>query len=56
MKSDFYTTKEVAAKLKLSAATVARLERSGELQGTRFGGSLRFSAQAIAALIERGKQ
>jgi excisionase family DNA binding protein len=42
--------------LKLSTQTVARLERDGELEGTRVGGSLRFSAEAVEALLKRGSK
>ena len=54
--SQFFTTKEVAAVLKLSTQTVYRMERDGELEGTRVGGSLRFSAEAVEALLKRGSK
>lgn len=50
------TGREVAEHLAVSLATVERLVRAGELTKVRVGGSIRFEACDVDALVERGKQ
>ena len=45
------TATEVAELLRVSRSTVTRLVNRGELECVRFGGSVRFRSNAVAALI-----
>lgn len=48
------TTREVAGMLAISAQTVRRLVRAGELRAVRVGGSVRFRIDDVAELVRRG--
>lgn len=49
------TIQEVAERLTVSRATVRRLIQTGQLPRIKVGGSVRFEAPDVQALIERGK-
>lgn len=55
-KTQLMTTIAVAQRLAVSPATVKRLSRNGELRRVAVGGSVRFQAADVEALIERGKR
>lgn len=48
-------TREVAERLGVSTRTVERLAKAGELVRVRIGGSTRFSAADVDALVERSR-
>jgi excisionase family DNA binding protein len=48
------TTREVAGLLAISAQTVRRLVRAGDLRAVRVGGSVRFRTDDVAELVRRG--
>ena len=49
-------TRDVAEALGVSTRTVERLATTGELKRIRIGGSTRFSAADVEALVERSRQ
>lgn len=54
--SALLTVRDVAALLAVSAVTVRRLVRAGDLRSIRIGGSIRFDRGEIEALVARGTQ
>lgn len=47
---------DVAAILRVDPRTVRRLHHSGRLETIRIGGSVRFTVDAVAKLVESGRQ
>lgn len=50
---DLLTVKEVAARLRVSEKTVARLARSGELESVKLGALRRYAPEAVIAYKQR---
>jgi excisionase family DNA binding protein len=50
---DLLTVKEVAARLKVSAVTVGRLIKRGELESVKVGALRRIAPEAVIAYKER---
>jgi excisionase family DNA binding protein len=48
-----YTEEQLAAKLEVSAATLARARRAGKLPFTRIGNRVRYTAAHLAAYLEK---
>lgn len=51
-----YTEEQLAAKLDVSAATLARARRAGKLPFTRIGNRVRYTAAHLAAYLEKQEQ
>ena len=54
--SRLFTTKEAAARLRISESTVFRLLRAQQLKGLKIGRALRFSEEEILSFIERHRE
>lgn len=52
----FYTTSEVASKLKVHVETVKRWLRNGDMEGIRIGGRWRISEDAVQKFIDTHKE
>jgi excisionase family DNA binding protein len=51
-----YTTREAAARLRISESTVFRLLRAHKLKGVKIGGALRLTEEEILSFIERHRE
>jgi excisionase family DNA binding protein len=51
---EFFTAKEVAARWKVSPATVYRAINSGELTALRIGGSVRVALSTVETIEQQG--
>ena len=51
-----YTTKEAAARLRMSESTVFRLLRAQKLKGVKIGRALRLTEEEILSFIERHRE
>ena len=51
-----YTTKEAAARLRMSESTVFRLLRAHKLKGVKIGRALRLTEEEILSFIERHRE
>jgi len=47
------TADEVAARVRVHAATIRRMARNGEIKAARIGGQWRFAAEVVAQLEEQ---
>lgn len=53
---EFYTRNDVARRLSVSLATVAKLLSSGALKYHKIGRAVRISAQDLTAFVESSRQ
>jgi excisionase family DNA binding protein len=52
----YYTIEEVAKILKVSAATVRKLIKSGEIETFRVGSQIRITQEALDKYVQRHKE